>query len=108
MTGDVQQWIGNVEYLQNIIAGLLDDRSPGVICLVHPVPESGKHEGVGFIFGLVNVFFKVVAIGMDGFQHMDNRFIGTAMQWSPQCVDTSGDGGIQVASGTAYQADGGG
>ena len=103
--GDVEQFVVAAELAQDLVGLLLDDASPGVVVLVHPVTEAHEFDAVLAVLDFADEFAHIRAIGPDALQHLQHRLVGTAVQWTPQRVDAAGDRGEQIRLGRADQSD---
>ena len=89
--GDFFQFLGQVEegvflavLVHQFVAGFLDDLRAGIVILVHAMPEAHEAELFAFVFGHVDVFVQIAAVGHDVFEHVDAGFVCPAVPFAPQ------------------------
>ena len=90
-----------------LLTGHLDDLGPWVVVLVNAVTKPHQAETGVLVFGHLDELVYVTAIGLDAFEHFENRFVGTTVQGSPQGVDTGRNTGEQVGMRAADHSHGG-
>lgn len=96
LLGDVKHRIVDPQLCQNIVCGLFDDAGPRVKVLVDAVTKAHETEAVRFVLRPVNPRLKRGAFRTNGFEHFDDRLVGSSVKGPPKCGDTSRNGTVQV------------
>src|SRR5690554_5257068 len=113
--GNLFQALGNLQQrivfqaklAQHFVGGLCHYLGARVEVLVNPVTKAHQAERIVFVLGLGDEFLDVGLVA-DFSQHVQNRFVRTAVRRAPKGGDAGGDTRVRVGAGGARQAYGGG
>ena len=75
---NVKQWV-LARYFKDVVSRFLDDRGARVIVFVHPMAKAHEAAFAGFYIGNER---RHVIDGADALQHVNDCFVGPAMQWA--------------------------
>jgi len=74
----------NSEGCKNIVRSLFDDAGTRVEILVDAVAEAHQAERVVLVFCLFDPLLEAAAVFPDGFEHLDDRLVCTAVERPPE------------------------
>src|SRR5690606_26717255 len=94
--GDVEHRVLDTKLSQHAISSALDNFSPRIEVLVHPVSESHQAEWVILIFCFIDPLLDVTSVFSDVFEHHDYFLIGATVERPPEGVYTCRNGSVDA------------
>ena len=86
LLGNVEHWIGDVEFFQHLVGGRLHHLRARVEILVDAVAEAHQAERIILVLGARNIFRDALHVANLA-QHVERSLVGPAMRRSPQAGD---------------------